>query len=984
MCTRAGRPMLSEKSHQPNYSIPCKMATVSAYKSLEDFLANKKTFDKTKYTHVGMGPEGSVHQGKYMINDHEYPMLLKHIVKHCFVDEKPYNLLEKHKDIGPVLIDLDFRYDVPEDAIPPEGKTVKEKKARNEAIKKLCYRRYTSEMIDEFVHAYACIIDKYYDISQLESLTFYIMEKPAPTFDSKQKKVKDGIHIVISDLITTPEIQKALRLAALDEHIIATAFAETELGNSEDDIFDHRVIKSNNWFMYGASKPDQPAYLLNRKIVLTDGSLEESDDFEDHEELLKILSLRYEKVETTLVSKDETLDEWTAIMNKANGVILKADLVTSEPAIKIIKRRAPGVDNPTAAIDFGDGVAFEEGDEFESILSPYANKEEINTVMRLAVECLSEARANNYSQWMDVGFCLHNICAPALFDTWVEFSRKSTKFDADALAHMRQEWPRMTNRGLKLGSLHMWAKSDNPGEYDKIMADDIIREIERTMECSHTAIAKITHRVFKHRFCCGSFKERHWFEFKENRWCKLDDGITLRQQLSEKIKDLYLEAEARIIQRQKALPAESDENAKLAAKKKILAEINKKLGMRGFKDDVMRECQEVFYRDKFMQELNTNPYLLVCKNKVLELRGRKKVGGKDTIGIVVRNGQPDDMMSYSTGLNYNPKLCDPKNPYYEAVMDFFSKLFPIEDEREYMLTLLASCLEGTNREQKFYIMTGVGSNGKSQLVRLINKTFSADYASTLSTTALTRKKADSGAANPDLIGIKGKRFISMNEPDAREAINTATMKQLSGEDEVAARALYGDQEYITIMGKIFMACNDMPAVPTTDWGTWRRIRVLRFRARFTDDPNPDPDAFEFLKDETLNDKMMDWRETFLAILVHYYETSYLRYGLREPDSVKEESKRYQEENDQFANFLKENISSGKDETVRLSELWTRYKEWNGKQRGSSYRMLKQDAFRLRMKSQYGDIDPKTQCFRGIRLIRDDEMGGMTDISGGAV
>lgn len=953
-------------------------------KSLEEFLAAKKTFDKAKWTHVGMGPEGSVHQGKYMINDHEYPQLLKLIMQHCFTNEKPYNLLERHKDVGPVLIDLDFRYDVAEEDMPPEGNSVKEKKARAEAIRKLCYRRYTSEMIDSFIYGYGNIIDKYYDISQFETLTFYIMEKPAPTFDYKQKKVKDGIHIVISDLITSPEIQKAFRRAAIDEHIIQEAFGKTELANSEDDIFDIRVIKSNNWFMYGASKPDQPAYLLKRKIVLVNGGLEETDDFEEPEDLLKLLSLRYEKTETTLVLKEETSDEWTNLMNKANGVILKADLLedTTTPIVKIVKRRLPGASiTPPDCEALGFDIGGAEHGTFDSILNPYANKEEINTVMRLVTECLGIERANSYSQWMDVGFCLHNICASVLFDSWVEFSQKSPKFDAASLAKMRTEWSRMTNKGLKLGSLHMWAKSDNPEAYEKIMADDIIREIQRTLECTHTAIARITYRVFQHKFCCASFEKKSWYEFRDNRWYPLDGGITLRKALTGEIKQLYLEAEARIIQKQKGVDAESEENKKLAAQKKILAEINKKLGMHGFKDDVMRECQEIFHRDGFLKELNTNPYLLVCKNGVLELRGHKKIGGKDCIGVVFRAGIPDDMMSYTTNLNF--VKYDPEHPYFLAVMDFFTKLFPHKEEREYVLTLLASCLEGTNREQNFYIMTGVGSNGKSQLVRFLNKTLN-DFTGSLSTTSITRKRPDSSSANPDLIGIKGKRFISMQEPDPRESINSSIMKQLSGEDDVAARALYGDQEYITIMGKIFMACNDMPTIPTTDWGTWRRIRVLRFRSRFCKDPNPDPAAYEYLVDKTLNDKMMEWREAFLSILVFYYETQYLRYGLQEPESVKEDSRRYQEENDQFANFLKETVepsTSSECKGVRLADIWSRYSEWAAGQKG--YRKMKQAEFRIRMKAQYGDVDPTTSCFRGIRLMIPGEIG-TEDLSGSVV
>jgi hypothetical protein len=47
-------------------------------------------------------------------------------------------------------------------------------------------------------------------------------------------------------------------------------------------------------------------------------------------------------------------------------------------------------------------------------------------------------------------------------------------------------------------------------------------------------------------------------------------------------------------------------------------------------------------------------------------------------------------------------------------MDFFSKVFPDEELREYALGRLASFLSGDVSHEHFYIFTGSGSNGKSR------------------------------------------------------------------------------------------------------------------------------------------------------------------------------------------------------------------------------------------------------------------------------
>ena len=46
------------------------------------------------------------------------------------------------------------------------------------------------------------------------------------------------------------------------------------------------------------------------------------------------------------------------------------------------------------------------------------------------------------------------------------------------------------------------------------------------------------------------------------------------------------------------------------------------------------------------------------------------------------------------------------------------KLFPDENLRKYIWNLLASCLIGINHNQTFNIFMGVGSNGKSLLLKL--------------------------------------------------------------------------------------------------------------------------------------------------------------------------------------------------------------------------------------------------------------------------
>jgi len=327
----------------------------------------------------------------------------------------------------------------------------------------------------------------------------------------------------------------------------------------------------------------------------------------------------------------------------------------------------------------------------------------------------------------------------------------------------------------------------------------------------------------------------------------------------------------------------------------------------------MKMAVKQFYEEDFHNKLNVNPNLFACANGMLELRV-PGADGRDH--VVFRQGRPEDYMSFLAGQNHpemsaiNYTIYDPKDPLQLEIADFFEKLFPEAEVRRYTLRLLASCLEGMNREQCFYVATGVGGNGKSKMVELMRMTL-GDYQTSLQATALTRKRPDSGSANPDIMAAKCRRFIYLQEPDEKEPINTSRMKQISGEDMVEARALYSDQEKFIIMGKLFMMCNKLPPVTTMDRGTWRRIRVIEFVSKFVLPDHAEYIAKRpnvFLMDPMLDKKLRTWREPFLALLVHLFETEYIPLGLNPvPAAVMRASNKYKDDFDTCARFISERV-----------------------------------------------------------------------------
>ena len=241
---------------------------------------------------------------------------------------------------------------------------------------------------------------------------------------------------------------------------------------------------------------------------------------------------------------------------------------------------------------------------------------------------------------------------------------------------------------------------------------------------------------------------------------------------------------------------------------------------------------------------------------------------------------------------------------------------------------------------------------------------------------MTRKRPDAGAANPDIMAIRNKRFIYMAEPDDKEPLNTSRMKQFTGEDDVEARGLFEEQTKFKITGKIFMLCNAFPAINTMDRGTWRRVRAVPFESKFVD-PNVEEinvAANVYPRDNQLDQNLLAWREHFMSRLVHIYKTEYQPNGLGQvPAIVTQESTKYQESFDSVGKFMRARIrevkKGGYEEDSK--NIFRTYKAWYEEIGGGVGRKLSQMELYKRLSDKCGEpADKKT--FKQMRLFESDE------------
>ena len=127
----------------------------------------------------------------------------------------------------------------------------------------------------------------------------------------------------------------------------------------------------------------------------------------------------------------------------------------------------------------------------------------------------------------------------------------------------------------------------------------------------------------------------------------------------------------------------------------------------------------------------------------------------------------------------------------------------------------------------------------------------------------------------------------------------------------------------------------MPHIPSNDYGTWRRLRVVEFKSQFVDYPDPD-NQYEYQKDIDLSDKLEAMKETFMSIIIKYYKI-YHTIGLKEPEEVLAYTKSYQQKNDFYMEFAEDIIeeTENKKDIVKIEELYNMFKNWYKESQGDS-------------------------------------------------
>ena len=374
-----------------------------------------------------------------------------------------------------------------------------------------------------------------------------------------------------------------------------------------------------------------------------------------------------------------------------------------------------------------------------------------------------------------------------------------------------------------------------------------------------------------------------------------------------------------------------------------------------FKNHIISSCSVLFHDKKFYEKLDSNVNLVGFNNGVYDLDKME-----------FREGLPEDYISYTAGIDYTN--FNETDELINNVHNFLKQVLPIPAVKQYVLQVMSSMLSGKTGDEKFHIWTGCGGNGKSKLIELFENAF-GDYCGNISVTLITQKRPQSNACTPELVKNKGKRFITLQEPDEDEKIHVGAMKELTGGDKIQARGLHKDPIEFKPQWTTVMTSNVLPEVNSNDRGTWRRIRVTEFISRFVDKEDLDPDIpYQFPIDYDLSTQLKEWPEAFMFILINEYR-KYKKTGLIEPEEVKINTKAYKQESDIFSQFMNESVEKDVTSQIYVDDAYFLFREWY-KTSGSIAKIPQKKDFIKNMNSKFGKIN-SNNYWKGIKFVKKD-------------
>jgi putative DNA primase/helicase len=379
---------------------------------------------------------------------------------------------------------------------------------------------------------------------------------------------------------------------------------------------------------------------------------------------------------------------------------------------------------------------------------------------------------------------------------------------------------------------------------------------------------------------CMAWKK--WLIWDGNTWCP-DDCGEIYALSKDFIRGLYLRvARTKDHERATELAKHLIKSESLRRRQSLIESASLERSVRITPSDVDREN-----------------FLLNVRNGTINLKNGKL-------------GEPaqEAYITKCAAVNFNrAALCDTWNLFLMRIMDGNAQLL------RFLQKAVGWAITGDMSEQVMFILYGSGANGKSTFLNTLMEIM-GDYAMSTPTATFMNKHGE-GISN-DIARLRGTRFVTTVEAEEGKRMSEPLIKQITGQDVMTARFLYGEYFDFLPTFKIFMATNHKPVIKGNDHGIWRRIKLIPFTVTIPYEER-DPELMQKLRAE--REGILNWMVDGCLL--------WQKERLGEPEAVRIATGEYQEEMDDIGTFIQECCvrDSAGVSRIASADLYRAYMSW---------------------------------------------------------
>jgi len=298
------------------------------------------------------------------------------------------------------------------------------------------------------------------------------------------------------------------------------------------------------------------------------------------------------------------------------------------------------------------------------------------------------------------------------------------------------------------------------------------------------------------------------------------------------------------------------------------------------------------------EDFDQDLYIFNLKSKTLDLKT-----------IEFREHRAEDMLMKITDVDYTPGAkCLKWETFLDKIFEGNKNLI------DYLQTALGYSLTGDIGEQCWFILYGIGANGKTTFINVV-KGILGDYGiNTPFDTFLSKGKF--GNIPNDLARMRGARFVSAIESPGERRFNEVLLKTIVGGDLLTARFLR--QEYFDFKPecKIWLATNHKPLVKEFSLGFWRKIRLIPFKVVI-------PEEERILNYDKI---LLEEKEGIFNWILEGFKR-WKEEKLKTPDEVIQATEEYKSSMDVIAEWIEECCIEGPRALATTKKLYVGYNNW---------------------------------------------------------